>query len=200
MVGLLFLNIWVSIQRLYDLFWVILLDYSRSLRFLLADLGLALAYITKSPYAISKAYWNSYTYGETPIRVLRKIAKYIGPDDVVYELGSGTGRACLWLHHRIGCRTVGIECIPVFVRRAQLFARGPEFVCDDFFTSDLSDASVVYLYGSMMTEDEVNRISTRIPSGARVITVSFPLPGFQLIHRFPVRFPWGRTHIYISRR
>lgn len=76
----------------------------------------------------------------------------VGPDDVVYDLGSGDGRIVIAAAREFGARGVGIERNPRLIEaareaaaRAGIGAR-VRFVEQDFFDADLREATVVTLY------------------------------------------------------
>ena len=196
--------------------------YYRNVKFLLADLTLLSAYLFKNPYKISKAFLqkkgekNIHAYGETPITTLDSICKKVGitDQDVVYELGCGRGRTCFWISQVIGAKTVGMEIIPDFVSSAQgvvdkYALKNLEFVLQDFKKANFKDASVIYLYGTLLEEtairDLMNQLAETKP-GTSVITISYPLTdydnhgNFELMKRFPVKFPWGETDAFMQIR
>ena len=76
----------------------------------------------------------------------------VGPDDVLYDLGSGDGRIPITAARRFGARGVGIEIRPDLVKKARRRAEiagaadRVEFRQGDLFEADISEASVVTLY------------------------------------------------------
>src|SRR5689334_17483379 len=76
----------------------------------------------------------------------------VGPDDVVYDLGSGDGRLPIIAAQKYGARGVGIEIDPALVELSWRIANEAEvanrvsFVVADLFESDLSQATVVTAY------------------------------------------------------
>ncbi len=193
------------------------LRFWRKAPFLRDDLRLSLSYLGKNPYRICRRYLqqrgatNIHTYGETPLTTLARITKWAGISqwDVVYDLGCGPGRTSLWLSHFIGCRVLGIELIPEFVRRAKrLESRRLRFRQLDMLSIDYSTASVVYLYGTMLEEGEIRQLLKafqKLPRGAKVITVSYPLTdydpnGFKLVDSCTVPYTWGKAEVYLQGR
>jgi len=91
----------------------------------------------------------------TPYRVVDEMLRLaaVGPNDVVYDLGSGDGRLVIAAARHFGARgVVGIEIEPKLVadsidtaRRAGLGERA-RFVQQDLFDTDLRPATVVTLY------------------------------------------------------
>jgi len=77
---------------------------------------------------------------------------HVGPNDVVYDLGSGDGIILITAAKKLGARGVGIELDPKLVRIATENARKAgvadkvEFRVGDIFETDLAPASVITLY------------------------------------------------------
>lgn len=186
------------------------------------DLSLLRKYFFANPYAISKAYLLSrgasdpYLYGETPLTTLEKIVKECGmnANDYVYELGCGRARTCFWLAAFVKCRVLGIEIIPTFVEKANEIktkynVQNVEFYLGSYYDVSFKEATVIYLYGTCLEDSAIERLLkkfAKMPSGAKVITVSYPLtdyevnPLFDLIHTFDASYPWGMTTLYLHIR
>ncbi len=183
------------------------------------DLALVLNYLGANPYYVARRFAAAkgekelYTYGETPLTTLAEICQRCGltSKDVVFELGCGRGRACFWLRTVFGCQQViGIDYNPYFVKLAQYIAReksiqGLEFRCEDILHADLSGATVIYLYGSVLDADFIERLAARVaqlPRGTKVLTVSYSLqeyatkPLFETVEVFSARFTWGVATVY----
>jgi SAM-dependent methyltransferase len=217
--SLLGLNLKVKGRNFFE-YLRILYRYYRRLPFAKTDSSLTLMYLFDNPFSISRRYFlhrahsEEYTYGETPLTTFEQIAKEarITPQDTVYELGCGRGRVCFWLHHFIGCPVVGVEMVPDFVVRAQriqkkLGLEKIEFRNEDFLNTDLSKATVIYLYGTCLEEETIKKLIKhfkKLKSGTRIITISYPLsdytdePLFETMKRFPARFTWGEGDVYIQ--
>lgn len=190
--------------------------YYRRLSFAAADLTLSLFYLFSNPYRVcrkflqAKGIENVYVYGETPLVTLEKMVQAFGikPEDHWLELGSGRGRTCFWMSLVWGCETRGIEWVPSFVVRAnravRLFSlKNLEFHRQSIYEADFSWASVVFLYSTCMSEDEIAKLlicMEKLPVGAKVITVSEPLshPNYFFNQSLSVSFPWGRTKAYLQ--
>lgn len=195
--------------------------YYRNLTFCKLDLSLLATYAFHSPFAISKRYLMEkgekkvHAYGETPLTSLEEIVKEcrITAKDTVFELGSGRGRTCFWLHCFVGCRVVGIEYVPLFVERAKMVCdrfKVPniEFRLQDMTQLDTTGATVIYLYGTCLEDEVIERLVTKfktMPSGTKIITVSYPLTDyaskdFEVLKCFPVHYPWGTADVYLNIR
>jgi hypothetical protein len=177
--------------------------YYRSPKFALIDLAFGLVALFINPYRMCRKFLarkrcaNIHAYGETPFTTYERIVKEcgIGPDDVWMELGAGRGKGCFWLAHFVGCRVIGVEWIPTFVSVAKAIQRlfglkNVRFEQSDMEQIDLSQATVIYLYG--------HHPQLKISKGTRVISISEPLSGLTVIKTFWVRYPWGRTTAYLQ--
>lgn len=94
-------------------------------------------------------------YVPTPDAVVRHMLQTakVGPGDIVFDLGSGDGRIPIAAVKDFGAaRGVGIELDPVRVAeaRANAVAAGVadrvQFLEQDLFTTDLSEATVIAMY------------------------------------------------------
>ena len=85
------------------------------------------------------------------VRALLELAD-VGPQDVVYDLGSGDGRIPITAATEFGARGVGIEIDPALVAQAQAKAREAgvahkvEFRLADMYAADVRSATVVILF------------------------------------------------------
>ncbi|QVL57090.1 MAG: methyltransferase domain-containing protein [Simkaniaceae bacterium] len=183
------------------------------------DRSLLTAYIFKNPYTISKNYLKKrnekevHTYGETPLMTYEKMAKEVGlePTDTFLELGSGRGRGALFIHHFFKCQVIGVERIPQFVKLSRHLAHKyhqdrVSFICSDMLKGELPEATVIYLYGTALTDLEIAPLVQKLkkyPKGTKIISISYPLTdydenAFHIEKSFTVSFPWGETEAYIQ--
>lgn len=90
----------------------------------------------------------------TPIEAVRAMLTLarVGPTDIVYDLGSGTGRIVITAAKEYGARGVGIDIDPVSIWLSKEYAKDAgvtdrvQFLHADLFESDIRDATVVTLY------------------------------------------------------
>lgn len=218
-IELFFLRLKVSFINLIEYIRVVTHYYSRY-SFLKIDGYLIFSYLFHNPFNMSKRFLlqkgetDIYTYGETPLTTLELIAKEcrITKDDKVFELGCGRGRTCFWLNQFIGCEVVGIDYVPEFIRRANVVKEKfhlnrVEFRLEDFAQSDLSGATVIYLYGTCYSPSFIQHLASHfesLPKGSKLITVSYPLKeyagdsSYKVMNRFPARFTWGEADVYLQ--
>lgn len=196
--------------------------YYRNLSFLLTDLLLLVHYVVINPHQISRTFLkkkgnkNIYQYGETPLTTLDTIAMecQILSRDIVLDLGCGPGRTTFWLHYFIRCHVIGIDFLPIFISRANKLKGWMKqaeifFIEQDFFGSDFTKATVIYLYGTCVEEDEIKKlisVLSVVGEETKIITVSYPLndfcesPLFKVVKQFSARFPWGKAQVYLQYR
>lgn len=119
------------------------------------------------------------------IRKALELAK-LHPGEVLYDLGAGDGRVLVIAARDFKARAVGIEistglCLVAWI--SALFNHLNSQIKikqGNFYKSDLKDADVVFAY---MTSGQAPRLRPRLESqlkpGARVVTVSFDMEGWQ---------------------
>ena len=177
------------------------------------DRALLKAYKGQNPYCISIRYLKDqnapdcYTYGETPLTTMASIvtAFDIRENDRVIEMGSGRGRAALYLAEYVGCRVRAYELIPVFIEKmACVKAPNLEMLAEDMFLADFSWATTIFLYGTLLSDEEIEYLAKRFPKNCKIITVSYSLSEYS--ESYTTRktiwglFPWGKTEIYLNER
>jgi SAM-dependent methyltransferase len=118
---------------------------------------------------------------EAVVDEMLEIAK-VSAKDIVYDLGSGDGRIVIAAAKRFGARGVGIEINPELLRDARENAEQAgvahlvRFAEADFFTVDVSEATVVALY----LLPEVNRLLlpklvAELRPGTRIVSYKYNL-------------------------
>ena len=120
----------------------------------------------------------------TPPEVVIEILRlaHVGPDDVVYDLGSGDGRIPIAAARDFGARGVGIELDPDLVaesvrnaRRARVADR-TRFLEQNIFDADISEATVVVLYLSPDLNLRLRpKLLAQLKPGSRVVSHDFPI-------------------------
>ncbi|MCK4934289.1 MAG: class I SAM-dependent methyltransferase [Simkaniaceae bacterium] len=192
----------------------------KNLAFSKLDTSLLKNYRFKNPYRISKNYLKStgmpniHLYGETPLPTMELIAKEcdLSKADTLLEMGSGRGRLLFFIHHFYQCQVIGYEKIPEFAAITnqlieEFSLKQIECIESDMLKADLSLASVIYLYGSCLEDEEIELLVQKfsnLKAGVKIVTISYPLKDyakdntFTLAKEFPVCFPWGKTSAYLN--
>ena len=143
-------------------------------------------------------------YEPTPQPVVREMLRLagVGPNDVVYDLGSGDGRIPITAAREFGARGVGIDIDPQRIRESEANARAAgvtdrvHFRNEDLFEADFSDATVVMLF----LYPDVNlklrpRLLRELAPGTRVVSYYHDMGDWE-----PERIvPTPRANIYLWR-
>jgi hypothetical protein len=126
-------------------------------------------------------------YEPTPMPVVRALLAMadVGPQDVVYDLGSGDGRIPITAAADFGARGVGIEIDPALVTQAQVRAREAgvadkvEFRLGDMYAADVRAATVVTLFlhpGPNLKLRE--KLRSDMQPGSRVVSYVWDMGGW----------------------
>jgi hypothetical protein len=123
-------------------------------------------------------------YVPTPEPVVQRMLELgqVGPDDVIYDLGSGDGRVVITAAKQYGARGVGIDIDPQLVQEANANAQKAgvtdrvEFRQQDLFQADFSKATVVTLY--LLPEVNLRlrpQLLEQLQPGTRIISHAFDM-------------------------
>jgi SAM-dependent methyltransferase len=115
------------------------------------------------------------------VDAMLKLAK-VGPNDVVYDLGSGDGRLPITAARTYGARGVGIDIDPQRIREANenLKTAGVgdkvRFLNQDLFTTDISEATVVTLYLlPSLNLKLIPKLNKELKPGTRIVSHAFDM-------------------------
>ena len=115
------------------------------------------------------------------VTAMLKLAK-VTADDVVYDLGSGDGRIVILAAQQYGARGVGIEIQPHLVETSRQVARegaveGRVTIIEgDFFTTDISPATVVMMWLSRSVNARLEpKLRRELRPGTRIVSHQFPI-------------------------
>jgi ubiquinone/menaquinone biosynthesis C-methylase UbiE len=120
----------------------------------------------------------------TPEKVVDRMLEVakVGPNDVVYDLGSGDGRIVIAAAKKHGARGVGIDIDPERVKEARANARSAgvsdrvEFREADLFKTDLSEATVVTLYLLSSVNLQLRpKLLSELKPGTRIVSHAFDM-------------------------
>jgi Methyltransferase domain len=123
-------------------------------------------------------------YEPTPMPVVRAMLELadVGPQDVVYDLGSGDGRIPITAAKEFGARGVGIEIDPSLVRQAQAKAREAgvadkvEFRLGDMYVADVRSATVVTLFLHPKPNLKLRpKLRSELQPGSRVVSYAWDM-------------------------
>jgi len=124
----------------------------------------------------------------TPLDVVQRmleIAK-VGPDDLVYDLGSGDGRIVIMAAQKFGARAVGVELDPDLFKQSSERVKelGLEekvtILHENMFRVNVRRATVVTLYLLTSVNERLRpQLEKQLRSGARVVSHDFRMPGWE---------------------
>ncbi|HBB31900.1 MAG TPA: SAM-dependent methyltransferase [Cyanobacteria bacterium UBA8803] len=127
-------------------------------------------------------------YVPTPDQVVARMLELanVRDDDILYDLGSGDGRIVITAAQKHGIRGTGVEINPELVQRSRANAQAAgvadrvEFVQQDLFQTDLSDATVVTLY--LLPEINLKlrpKLLQELKPGTRIVSHDFDMGAWQ---------------------
>ena len=115
------------------------------------------------------------------VDAMLKLAK-VGPNDVVYDLGSGDGRIPITAAKTYGARGVGIDIDPQRIREAteNLKTSGMgdkvKFLNQDLFTTPIGEATVVTLYLlPSLNLKLLPKLNAELKPGTRIVSHAFDM-------------------------
>ncbi|MBW4539984.1 MAG: class I SAM-dependent methyltransferase [Myxacorys chilensis ATA2-1-KO14] len=122
-------------------------------------------------------------YVPTPQEVVDEMLQVanVGPNDVIYDLGSGDGRIVITAAQRFGTRGVGVDIDPERVAEAKANAQKAgvsdrvEFRQQDLFQTNLQEASVVTLYLLPEVNLRLRPKLLQLKPGTRIVSHAFDM-------------------------
>lgn len=106
----------------------------------------------------------------------------IGPEDVLYDLGSGDGRILVSAAKEWGTRGVGIDIDPMRIAEAIEYSESSQvddmikFIEEDFFTADFGEATAVTLYLLQSINEQLRpRLLSELRPGTRIVSHAFDM-------------------------
>jgi ribosomal protein L11 methylase PrmA len=123
-----------------------------------------------------------YATTQDVVEEILRLAK-VRKNDVVCDLGCGDGRFVITAAKKHGCRGVGYEIDPKYVKLARESAKkqGVESLVtiheQDIFTVDLKPMTVVTLFLLPNLNTRLIPQLEQLPKGARIISHEFDIPG-----------------------
>lgn len=155
-----------------------------------------------APQAPARPRRPDVMYVPTPNMVVEEMLKVanVGKDDVVYDLGSGDGRIVITAAQKLGARGVGIDIDPQRVQEANQNAQQAgvsdrvQFLQQDLFETDLSQASVVTLYLLPSLNLKLRpKLLRELKPGTRIVSHNFSMGDWKPDQVVDVWVP-GRSH------
>ena len=124
----------------------------------------------------------------TPTPVVRQmlILADLKPGEVLYDLGSGDGRAVIMAAKDFGAKSVGVELRDDLAKRALNSIQELDLndktriIQKDIFDVNLSSADVVFLYLTTSANEKIKpKLETELKSGCRVVSHDYEILGWK---------------------
>lgn len=124
----------------------------------------------------------------TPTPVVRQmlILADLKPGEVLYDLGSGDGRAVIMAAKDFGANSVGVELRDDLAKRAldsiqklDLYEK-TQIIQKDIFNVNLSSANVVFLYLTTSANEKIKpKLEAELKPGTRVVSHDYEILGWK---------------------
>lgn len=170
----------------------------KTLNLITASLALGAAGLATPPPALAQSPASStlrlpdVIYVPTPQAVVDAMLKManVRPDEMVYDLGCGDGRAVITAARDFGARGIGVDIDPQRIQESRANAANAgvtnrvEFKEEDLFTMKFTDADVLFLYLLPALNLRLRpRILDELRPGTRVVSHSFSMAEWEPDHR-----------------
>jgi precorrin-6B methylase 2 len=142
-------------------------------------------------------------YVPTPPEVVEKMLEMakVGPNDVLYDLGSGDGRIVIAAAEKYHARAVGVELDEGRFKESserivQLgLEKRAKIIRGNFFETDLRPATVVTLYLLTSVNQRLRpRLEKELRPGTRVVSHDFQIESWKAEQIVPVTSSEGLSH------
>ncbi len=126
-------------------------------------------------------------YVPTPHKVVEKMLEFaqVGPNDVVYDLGSGDGRIVIMAAQKFGAQAVGVELNGDLYKQssdriAELgLQKRAKILHENMFDVSVRPATVVTLYLLTIVNEKLRpTLEKQLRPGTRVVSHDFKMPGW----------------------
>ena len=142
----------------------------------------------------------------TPHHVVAEMLKLarVGPDDVVYDLGCGDGRIVIAAAKEHGARAVCVDIDPRRIRESRANAERAgvapriNFLTQDFFHSELADATVVTLFlWPDINQKLCPKLWRELKPGTRVVSYVHNMGDWRALEQVNVEAASGPRKVFL---
>ena len=127
-------------------------------------------------------------YVASPLPVVRQmlLLAELKPEDMLYDLGAGDGRAVIMAAKDFGANATGVELREDLVKRAlnSVSELGLEkkvkIVHSDMFDVDINSADVIFLYLTTSANEKIRpKLETELKDGTRIVSHDYEVLGWK---------------------
>jgi tRNA A58 N-methylase Trm61 len=127
-------------------------------------------------------------YVASPLPVVRQmlLLAELKPEDMLYDLGAGDGRAVIMAAKDFGANATGVELREDLVKRAlnTVSELGLEekvkIVHSDMFDVDINSADVIFLYLTTSANEKIRpKLETELKNGTRIVSHDYEVLGWK---------------------
>ncbi len=127
-------------------------------------------------------------YVPSPPQVIHQMLVLAGlrPGEVLFDLGSGDGRAVIMAVKEFGARAVGVELREDLAKKASglVYEQGLQdritIVNGDLFGVDLTSADVVFLYLTTSANEKIRpKLEVELKRGVRIVSHDYEVVGWK---------------------
>ena len=144
----------------------------------------------------------------TPMEIVDKMLELarVGPDDVVYDLGSGDGRIVIRAAQKYGAKGIGVELDERLAKDSQAQVRELKLedkvtiIQGDMLQADIKPATVVTVYLLVSANEKLRPMLEKdLQPGTRVVAHDMRVPGWQSYREEAVPIGSGTHFVYVYR-
>ena len=144
----------------------------------------------------------------TPMEVVDKMLELarVGPDDVVYDMGSGDGRIPIRAAQKYGAKGVGVELDERLAKDSQAQVRELKLedkvtiIQGDMLQADIKPATVVAVYLLVSANNKLRPMLEKdLKPGSRVVAHDMRIPGWETDREEAVPMGSGTHFVYLYR-
>ena len=144
----------------------------------------------------------------TPMEIVDKMLELarVGPDDTVYDLGSGDGRIVFRAAQKYGAKGVGVELDERLAKDSQNQARELKLdklvtiIHGDILQTDIQPATVVTIYLLISANERIRpMLEKTLKPGTRVVAHDMRVPGWEPYREEAVPMGSGTHFVYLYR-
>lgn len=131
------------------------------------------------------------------------------PDEILFDLGAGDGRAVIMAAKAFGAHAVGVEMREDLAKRAMNVIQDNglsnriTIINEDMFKVDLTSADVIFLYLTTSANEKIKpKMEIELKTGVRVVSHDYEVVGWkpvkvdQFIEKPAVGYPSHTIYLY----